>query len=179
MLIYSKFLLAPTAVLPRYLTFLMTIHSPLVFHAQGAYGMKAEIEGVLFIPSTPGSGLRKLLQEAEDRAALMMNTPSVRIVERAGTKIMDEVGDTDPWRNEWCCQRKSCLPCQGQEILGAEREKAALELVGGSQGGETQREASTSWPKEDCRSISGYTKEGCNYVIECLECRRQGVKRRY
>ena len=79
--------------------------------------MVKQIEGVLFVPATPESGLRKLLQEAKDKAAIMMNTPSIRIVERSGTKLMEEIGDTDPWRNEWCCQRKSCLPCQGQSIL--------------------------------------------------------------
>ena len=37
----------------------------------------------------------------------------------------------------------------------------------------------TKWPKEDTRSLPGCTSEGCNYVIECLQCRREGIKRRY
>ena len=45
-----------------------------------------EVEAVLFIPSTPDSTLRKMLQKAEDQAARMMNSPSIRVVERSGTK---------------------------------------------------------------------------------------------
>ena len=118
----------------------------------------------------------------EDQAAVMMNTPSIRIVERAGTKIMEEIGDTNPWKSEWCCQRKTCLPCQGQVILGAEREEAAKKLFcGGQEGGQGgDKEGKTGmWLKEDCKSLPGCTTEGCNYAIECLGCRRQGVKRRY
>ena len=76
-----------------------------------------QIEGALFVPATPGSGLKKLLQEAEDKAEIMMNTPSIRIVERAGTKIMEEIGDSNPWKSEWSCQRMSCLPKQTYEGL--------------------------------------------------------------
>ena len=108
----------------------------------------------------------------------MMNTPSIRVVERAGTKLMEEIGDTDPWRKEWCCQRMSCLPCQGQSILGAEKEEAAVQQVCGLQDGTSDGKTAV-WPKEDCRSLPGCTKEGCNYVIECLECRKRGIKRRY
>ena len=81
-----------------------------------------EIEAVLFIPATPGSEMRKLLQSTEDQAAKLMNSPSIRVVERAGTKLIDEVGNNNPWKKEWTCPRKTCLPCQGQAILGAEAE---------------------------------------------------------
>ena len=54
----------------------------------------------MFVPATPGSALKKLLQKAEDEAGKLMNTPVVRIVERAGTKLMEEVGDTNPWKGE-------------------------------------------------------------------------------
>ena len=59
-------------------------------------GKIKEIEAVLFIPSTPDSKLRKRIQKAQDQAARMMNTPTVRVVEWAGTKIMEEIGDNNP-----------------------------------------------------------------------------------
>ena len=80
---------------------------------------------------------------------IMMNTPWVRIVERAGTKIMDEIGDTNLWKSEWCYQRKTYLPCQGQVILGAEIEDAALKQVCGDKGGDKEGKTGM-WPKEDC-----------------------------
>ena len=62
-----------------------------------------------------------------------MNTTVVRMVERSGTKLIQEVGDTNPWRREWCCPRKSCLPCQGQAILEVEKSEAAIKMVCGTQ----------------------------------------------
>ena len=136
-----------------------------------------EIEAVLFIPATPGSKMRKLLQSAEDQGAKLMNSPSIRVVERAGTKLIDEVGSNNPWKKEWMCPRKTCLPCQGQAVLGAEAEQDAVTLVVGDKEGEEHK--IKKWPKEDTRSLPGCTFEGCNYVIECLQCRKQGLKRRY
>ena len=71
------------------------------------------MEAVLFVPATPGSELRKLIQKAEDQASKLMNLPTVRVVERAGTKIMQKVGDKNPLKMEWCCPRKTYLPFQG------------------------------------------------------------------
>ena len=48
-------------------------------------GKVKEIEAVLFVPATPDSELRKLIQKAEDQAAKLINTPTIRAVERAGT----------------------------------------------------------------------------------------------
>ena len=110
-----------------------------------------EIEAVLFIPDTPESILKKLLQKAEDDAARLMNTPTVRVVERAGTKIIQEIGDNNPWKKEWCCPRKTCLPCQGQAILEAEKVEEAIRLVcGTSEDGQEGKKV--MWPKEDCRN---------------------------
>ena len=36
-----------------------------------------EVEAVLFVPATPGSELRKLIQKAEDQASKLMNSPTV------------------------------------------------------------------------------------------------------
>ena len=90
-------------------------------------------------------------------------------------KLIQEVGSNNPWNREWSCPRRTCLPCQGQAILGAEEEKEALRMV--AQGQEEQKTA--TWPREDTRSLPGCTSEGCNYVLECLHCRNEGIKRRY
>ena len=116
----------------------------------------------------------KICQDSEDQVARLMNTPTVRIVERAGVKLIQEVGNNNPWSREWSCTRRTCLPCQGQAILGAEEEEAALKMADGDQ--EDQRTA--RWPREDIRSLPGCTSEGCNYVLECLQCRKDGIKRR-
>ena len=137
------------------------------------------MEAVLFVPATPGSELRKLIQKAEDQASKLMNSPTVRVVERARTKIMQEVGDNNPWKKEWCCPRKTYPPCQGQALLGAEKEEESLRLVCGNVEGQTGETKKGSWLKDDCRSLPGCTGEGCNYVIECLSCRKAGLKRRY
>ena len=55
-----------------------------------------EIEAVLFVPASPGSEMKKLLQTAEDQAAKLMNSPTVRVVERAGVKLIQEVGNNNP-----------------------------------------------------------------------------------
>ena len=39
------------------------------------------VETVVFVPTTPDSALRKLLQKADDQLCLSVNSPSVRFVE--------------------------------------------------------------------------------------------------
>ena len=96
-----------------------------------------------------------------------MNSPTIRVVERAGTKLIDKVGSNNPWKKDWSCPRKTCLPCKGQAILGEEAEKDAIKLVVGDKN-KTEEQKVIKWPKEDTRSLPGCTSEGCNYVIECL-----------
>ena len=138
-----------------------------------------EVEAVLFVPSMPNSDLRKMIQKAEDQAARLMNSPSIRVVERSGTKIMEKVGGNNHWKKEWACLRKDCLPCKGQLILGAGAEEEALKQVYGEEGKpENNKEGMKKTAKEG-RSLPGCTNEGGNYVIECLPCRKAGIVRRY
>ena len=76
-----------------------------------------EIEAILFVPATPGSEMRKLIQAAEDQGAKLMNSPTIRVVERARTKLIQEIGNNNPWRKGRSCPRKTCLPFKGQAIL--------------------------------------------------------------
>ena len=78
---------------------------------------------------------------------------------------MQEVGDNNPWKKEWCCPRKTYPPCQGQALLGAEKEEKSLRLVCGNVEGQTGETKKGSLPKDDCRYLPGCTGEGCNYVI--------------
>ena len=91
--------------------------------------------------------------------------------------MINKVGSNNPWKKDWICPRKNCLLCKGQAILGEEAEQDAVSLVVGDK--EKEEQKVTKWPKEDTRSLPGCTSEGCNYVIECLQCRKQGLKRRY
>ena len=75
-----------------------------------------QTETVVFIPSTPGSKLKNLLQSQDNLITSSMNTPQVRFVERSGTTVMEDLGRTNPWAAEWFCPRKDCVPCQGRSF---------------------------------------------------------------
>ena len=67
------------------------------------FKMIKNIETVVFIPATPGSQLRKKLQEADDLITKATNCPPARFVERGGPTIVDTVGRTNPMAGEWYC----------------------------------------------------------------------------
>ena len=50
------------------------------------------VETVVFVPTTPNSSLRKLLQKADDQLCLSVNSPSVRFVERGGSNLDGNYG---------------------------------------------------------------------------------------
>ena len=58
-------------------------------------------------------------------------------------------------------------------ILAVEADEEVLNLVTGNIIGKVQI------PKEDRKSKPRCTQEGCNYVLECLPCRKQGKRRQY
>ena len=72
-----------------------------------------KIESILFVPYTPGSRLKKLLQEAEDRLSRGRSTCRVRFIERAGPKIADLLSNKHPWAKE-SCDKPHCLPCKSK-----------------------------------------------------------------
>ena len=67
-------------------------------------------ESVLFVPATPHAALKKTLQGAINQQAKINGTPSVRVVERGGTKILQLLSQANPWAAQHC-GRKGCLPC--------------------------------------------------------------------
>ena len=87
------------------------------------------------------------------------------------------------WAREWACLRKYCLPCIGQSLIAAEIELESLRKVVGDENvaddileeiGAKGNKGEVKISKEDRKSLPGCTKEGCNYVLECLKCRKEG-----
>lgn len=56
-----------------------------------------EVETVVFIPVTPDSALRNLLQEKDEVSCKTANSPVIRFVERGGPTVLDVVGRKNPW----------------------------------------------------------------------------------
>ena len=71
-------------------------------------------ESVLFVPHTPGGALKKLVQEAEILANGGSNKIGlIRVVERVGNKISDQISNKAPWSNKHC-GRVACNTCATQ-----------------------------------------------------------------
>ena len=70
-----------------------------------------QVEGVMFIPYTPYSALKKELAKVEDMVNGSRLTGKIRFVERAGPRIRDLICSKTPWKQEWC-QREGCAPCK-------------------------------------------------------------------
>ena len=68
------------------------------------------LETVLFIPHTPHSELKNLLQEAED-SHNKYAFGWVKFIETVGPKLTEQLSNTAPWRTEKC-ERHSCPPCK-------------------------------------------------------------------
>ena len=67
-------------------------------------------ETVLFIPNTPDSQLKKILQAAE----AILNKFSfgrVKVVETLGPKLNQQLSNTSPWKKD-PCGRDNCAPCR-------------------------------------------------------------------
>ena len=50
------------------------------------------IETVTFIPYTPDSALKLLLQKADDNLSVTLNRPKIRFVERGGNQVVRNGG---------------------------------------------------------------------------------------
>ena len=70
-----------------------------------------KIESILFCPFTPFPELRNKLQEEEDKINGQRATCRVKVIERAGPKIGEILGNKTPWIKE-SCGRPNCKPCQ-------------------------------------------------------------------
>ena len=75
-------------------------------------GESKHIEGVVFVPCTPGGLLTRLLQEAENTFSTLHGIPKIRYVEMGGKKLCELLCRKNPWKGS-ACGRSSCWPCQG------------------------------------------------------------------
>ena len=102
------------------------------------------IEAVAFIPFTPGSELRRRLQEADDLLTQSIGRPRMRFVERGGVEIVKEVVRPNPWAKETYCPRKTCVMCETRLKIEAEKEAESIAKVTGN-----REEGMVSIPKSE------------------------------
>ena len=86
---------------------------------------------------------------------------------------MEELGNNNPWANDWLCPRQDCLSCQGRLELAKEAEEEAMRILN------KEEIDTTKSRKAERNSIPSCTGEGTNYSIECLTCRQEGRRRIY
>ena len=74
----------------------------------------SHIEGIMFVPHTPGGGLARELQKEEDNFSKLHRVARVKIVERGGKKVKDILGKKDPWAPSTCF-RPDCMVCNSTD----------------------------------------------------------------
>ena len=94
----------------------------------------------------------------------------MKFVEKGGETIIDRVGQSDPWKGETFCKRTDCLHSEGRyEIAKEQEERTAAKIIG--------EKLRSNLPKGTFISIPGCTSEGVTYSLECMTCRKAGIKR--
>ena len=73
-----------------------------------------QVEGVLYVPYTPNGELRRTLQKTEDNLLKNSRVGRVRVIERLGGKLCDQLCNPTPWKNQHC-GRQNCFPCRTKE----------------------------------------------------------------
>ena len=77
---------------------------------------KEHVKAVMFVPYTVGSILAKKMRDAENTLQEMTGY-RLKIVERAGTKLVDVLTKADPWQGQEC-GRDKCLLCITKQRTG-------------------------------------------------------------
>ena len=88
---------------------------------------------------------------------------------------MDLVGKNNPWSREWYCPRPNCYPCQGRRILAMEEVEESLKMADCNR----QDEVTIRRSKEEKVAVPTCTREGINYSLECVTCRKLGKRSVY
>ena len=71
------------------------------------------VEGVMFVPYTPGGVLKKELQEIDRKMTLGKKSGKTKFVEKLGSTIGSILSNPYPWKDEHC-GRINCPPCKTQ-----------------------------------------------------------------
>ena len=69
------------------------------------------VEGVLYVPFTPQSSLKKTVQQGEEEWRGHPLAGRIRVEERLGPSISQLLCNPTPWRKEHC-GRAGCPPCE-------------------------------------------------------------------
>ena len=91
-----------------------------------------EIEGVIFIPHTADSSLRKLLQAEDDDITRVMKMGRTKYVEQAGVKFSSQLVRKNIWYSlGGGCGRPKCYPCKssGGKGISCRQEGICYEMV--------------------------------------------------
>ena len=73
-----------------------------------------EVEGVLYVPYTAQGMLKRSIQKAEDCLLKNSRVGRVRILERLGPKLAEQLCNPTPWTGQHC-GREGCYPCKTKE----------------------------------------------------------------
>ena len=73
--------------------------------------IRAESEGIGYVPFTKNSALKRQLQNQEDKHLKGLKSGRVRILERNGTSVGESISNPTPWKNQ-ACGRTTCITCQ-------------------------------------------------------------------
>ena len=76
---------------------------------------------VMFVPYTKESELTRQLRQAESELGLQTGV-RIKIVERAGTKLMDLLHKADPWKGI-DCGREQCFLCSTKKKTEKRKEQ--------------------------------------------------------
>ena len=75
-------------------------------------------DSVIFIPATPNSELKKVIEEEAKACAL-----KIRVVEKPGKKLIDYLKSFDKTNENPKCEEKDCLTCGNGEKKGGHCRK--------------------------------------------------------
>ena len=79
----------------------------------------AKVASVMFVPFTPGGELVKRLKVAEQELAKQTGI-KIKMVEKAGIKLVDILHKSDPWQGQ-DCGREKCLLCKTKMKTGKQK----------------------------------------------------------
>ena len=69
-----------------------------------------KVETVMFVPATPEGELARKIQESDDKLRESTGERKMKVVERGGESLREQLCRNNPWGNRKC-GREQCLIC--------------------------------------------------------------------
>ena len=91
--------------------------------------------------------------------------------------VSDVLSRNNPWKVEAQYLRTKSPPCRGRRWIAAEEERKAMDNVAGRETEVTTPGKANREKKEITLPIC--TRENVNYTLECITCKKEGIKRIY